>query len=219
MTGAEPEKVHVSQELKHKSPLIACRFDPKGRFVFASAEDDSVQRWDLATGKATAFAGHESWVFGLAVHPSGETLLTGGGDGQLIWWPATADGRPPSSGPGAPGVDPLGRRQPRRHDSSPLRGTIIASRSGRVPMARSSTTSPRTRSRSIVCCSTRTASTCFPLTCKACRAVGPPARQGGLPVRRREALLVQRGAGGRLRRRARPRLQCRREVPRLRRPD
>ncbi|MDR3637088.1 MAG: WD40 repeat domain-containing protein [Isosphaeraceae bacterium] len=95
-TQAEPEKVHVAKELKHKSPLIACRFDPKGRFVFASAEDDSVQRWDLETGKQTALAGHDSWVFALAVHPSGETLLTGGGDGQLFWWPARADAPVPS---------------------------------------------------------------------------------------------------------------------------
>jgi len=93
---AEPEKVHVGKELKHKSPLIACRFDPKGRFVFASAEDDTVQRWELETGKQTALAGHDSWVFGLAVHPNGETLLTGGGDGQLLWWPAAADAPTPS---------------------------------------------------------------------------------------------------------------------------
>ena len=33
--AAEPEQTHVSKEFKHKSPLIACRFDPKGRFVFA----------------------------------------------------------------------------------------------------------------------------------------------------------------------------------------
>ena len=48
---AEPEKTHVVKELAHKSPLIACRFHPGGRFVFASSEDNSVQRWDLETGK------------------------------------------------------------------------------------------------------------------------------------------------------------------------
>jgi WD40 repeat protein len=90
MTAA-PEKTHVVKEYSHKSPLIACRFDARGRYVFASAEDRTVRRWDLATGNEAALAGHESWVFALASHPGGETIVTGGGDGQLIWWPVTAE--------------------------------------------------------------------------------------------------------------------------------
>jgi WD40 repeat protein len=89
--AAEPEKTHVAKEFTHKRPLIACRFDPTGKFVFASAEDDTVQRWELETGKAAGMAGHESWVFALALAPDGKTLVTGGGDGQIVWWPATAD--------------------------------------------------------------------------------------------------------------------------------
>jgi hypothetical protein len=56
----------VERELKHARALIGCRFDPSGRFLFVSAEDDSVQRYDLLTGDKTAFAGHESWVRGMA---------------------------------------------------------------------------------------------------------------------------------------------------------
>ncbi len=48
---AEPEKTHIARELKYAKPLIACRFDPTGKAVFAGAEDDTVQRWDLETGK------------------------------------------------------------------------------------------------------------------------------------------------------------------------
>ncbi len=83
MTAA-PEKTHIAREYTHSRPLIACRFDPRGRSVYASAEDDTVQRWDLATGKRVAFEAHDSWVFALAHHPGGEVLVTGGGDGQLI---------------------------------------------------------------------------------------------------------------------------------------
>ena len=90
MTAA-PEKTHVVKEYSHKSPLIACRFNARGRYVFASAEDRTVRRWDLATGKEAALAGHDSWVFALASHPGGETIITGGGDGQLIWWPLAAE--------------------------------------------------------------------------------------------------------------------------------
>ena len=35
-----------------------------------------------------AFAGHDSWVFALNFTDGGQSLLTGGGDGALIWWPA-----------------------------------------------------------------------------------------------------------------------------------
>jgi len=87
---AEPAKTHVETEFAHKTPLIACRFDTSGRYVFASAEDSTIQRWDMKTGKATALDGHESWVFALAPHPGGDVMVTGGADGQLIWWTASA---------------------------------------------------------------------------------------------------------------------------------
>jgi WD40 repeat protein len=93
---AEPEKTHVARELKHGKPLIACRFDPSGRFVFGSSEDETIQRWDLAVpanggsseGKPVVFAGHDGWAFALGVSRDGRTLLTGGTDGRLIWWSA-----------------------------------------------------------------------------------------------------------------------------------
>ncbi|VTR91414.1 wd40 repeat-containing protein : WD-40 repeat protein OS=Pirellula staleyi (strain ATCC 27377 / DSM 6068 / ICPB 4128) GN=Psta_1234 PE=4 SV=1: WD40: WD40 [Gemmata massiliana] len=62
----DPTAARVEREFKHARPLIGCRFDPSGRFLFASSEDDSVQRFDLLTGAKTAFAGHESWVRGMA---------------------------------------------------------------------------------------------------------------------------------------------------------
>ena len=90
---AQPEKTHVVKELAHKHPLIACRFDAGGRYVFASSEDNTVQRRDLETGKATPLTGHESWLFALAAQPGGDAIITGGGDGQLIWWAGSA-GKP-----------------------------------------------------------------------------------------------------------------------------
>jgi WD40 repeat protein len=90
MTAA-PEKTHVAKEYVHQKPLISCKFDASGRYVFAGAEDRSIRRWDLATGKEAALEGHESWVFALASHPNGETMVSGGGDGQLIWWSVAAE--------------------------------------------------------------------------------------------------------------------------------
>lgn len=88
---ADPAKTHLAGEWKHTSPLISCRFDPAGRFVFAGAQDNTVQRWELATGKQTPYVGHNSWVRSIGFDPTGEWLYTGGYEGQLIRWSATAD--------------------------------------------------------------------------------------------------------------------------------
>ncbi|MCI0700111.1 MAG: hypothetical protein L0241_03375 [Planctomycetia bacterium] len=56
----------VEREFKHARPLIGCRFDPSGRFLFISSEDDTIQRYDLLTGSKTALTGHKSWVRGMA---------------------------------------------------------------------------------------------------------------------------------------------------------
>lgn len=91
MSAADPGKTHLSKDLPHDRPLVSCRFDAKGRYVFAGSEDNSVLRWDLNTGAKVALAAHESWVHALAGTPDGETFLTGGCDGRLIWWPAAAE--------------------------------------------------------------------------------------------------------------------------------
>lgn len=88
---ADPKKTHVSVTYKHNSPLMKCRFDPTGRYVFATAEDMTIQRWDLKSGAKVAYAGHDSWVYGLAFTADGKTMVTGGCDGQLIWWPVEGD--------------------------------------------------------------------------------------------------------------------------------
>ena len=37
----DPTQTRMVQELKHTSPLLGCRFDPTGRFVFAGAQDNT----------------------------------------------------------------------------------------------------------------------------------------------------------------------------------
>jgi WD40 repeat protein len=64
--GTDPTAARLERELKHARPLIGCRFDPSGRFLFSSAEDDTIQRFDLLTGTKTALVGHQSWVRGMA---------------------------------------------------------------------------------------------------------------------------------------------------------
>lgn len=89
--SADPLQTHVSQTLKHGSPLVSCRFDPTGRFVFAGAQDNKIVRWTLMGEAKIELAAHDSWVRALAFSPNGETLVTGGYDGRLVWWNAAAE--------------------------------------------------------------------------------------------------------------------------------
>jgi WD40 repeat protein len=89
----DPTKTHQALEHKHERPLLACRYDPLGRYVFFGAEDNLVHRFDIAAKTATPLAAHDSWVRALGSSPSGDVLYSGGYDGRLIWWPA-ADEKP-----------------------------------------------------------------------------------------------------------------------------
>jgi WD40 repeat protein len=88
VTFIDPTRTRMTLELRHNAPLIGCRFDPSGRFVFASSQDNTIQRWELADQqRKTALAGHRSWVRGLAFLPREGKLLSGDYTGKLLVWP------------------------------------------------------------------------------------------------------------------------------------
>lgn len=86
----DPTQTRMVQELRHTSPLIGCRFDPSGRFVFAGAQDNTIQRFELAGGQRVALAGHNSWVRAIAFHCESRKLLSGDYGGQVLIWSADA---------------------------------------------------------------------------------------------------------------------------------
>jgi WD40 repeat protein len=89
--GFDPKQAHVVAQWPVERPVICCRFDPLGRFVFCGLESSTVQRVSLADGKKVPFAGvHDSWVFSLAMSPGGETAYSGGGDGRVAVWETDA---------------------------------------------------------------------------------------------------------------------------------
>jgi WD40 repeat protein len=87
----DPAQSHEILKVDHGSPFLSCRFDPTGRFVFAGAEDNSIIRWEFAANKKSSLAKHDSWVHALAFSQDGASLISGGCDGRLIWWPAAAE--------------------------------------------------------------------------------------------------------------------------------
>jgi WD40 repeat protein len=89
--GFDPKQTHVAQEWKYTSPLICCRFDPQGRFLFTSAEDTHVQRWGFPTGELTTLEGHDSWVRDIVFLPDGNTVVTVGCDEQMMFWETDAE--------------------------------------------------------------------------------------------------------------------------------
>jgi WD40 repeat protein len=106
----DPTRARMSLELRHNAPLIGCRFDPSGRFVFASSQDNSIQRWEIANQRKTALTGHRSWVRSLAFlspvsplgrgagaegQPTRPKLLSGDWTGKLHVWSAEADNPQP----------------------------------------------------------------------------------------------------------------------------
>ena len=88
---ADPKATHIVNQWKHDNPLISCRFEPRGRYIFSTSEDFSVQRWSLPDGKRTVLKGHQSWVRGMVFSQDGETAITSGYDDTLIWWPVAGD--------------------------------------------------------------------------------------------------------------------------------
>jgi WD40 repeat protein len=86
----DPAQTHQVLQLKHASPLVGCRFDPCGEYVFAGAQDNAVVRWHLASSKPTVLAGHASWVRALAFATREKLLFSGDWAGRIIAWPTDA---------------------------------------------------------------------------------------------------------------------------------
>ncbi|HVX64565.1 MAG TPA: hypothetical protein VHC19_28340 [Pirellulales bacterium] len=88
---ADPKQIRLLKEFKHDRPLFSCRIDPQGKFVFAGAHDALIERWEAAGDKKDVFAGHQSWVRGMAFQPQGELLCSGDYAGKVNAWRYAAE--------------------------------------------------------------------------------------------------------------------------------
>lgn len=108
--SVDPFATRLIAEMKHDRGILACRYDPAGRFLFAGARDYLLHRWDLdqepvidppmdpkkkpkvppipaAPESARAeYAGHESWVGAMGLFDDGKRMATGDFVGRLMVW-------------------------------------------------------------------------------------------------------------------------------------
>ncbi|MFN9718943.1 MAG: WD40 repeat domain-containing protein [Planctomycetota bacterium] len=87
--SADPKAAWVAAQWPHDRPLIACRFEPTGQFVFSGSEDNIIERFRVSDGqKVNLSGGHSTWVSALTFSNDGKILVSGGCDGKLSWWSA-----------------------------------------------------------------------------------------------------------------------------------
>ncbi len=55
-----------------REPLALLSLRPQRQFVFCSAQDNTIQRWNIASGEAVPLVGHDSWVRGAGVSSLGK---------------------------------------------------------------------------------------------------------------------------------------------------
>lgn len=98
LNSAVPDarQAHIVSEWAHDRPLVGCRFDPAGRYVFCAAEHTAAARFSTADGSKTLFpGGHQSWISGFAFSQDGALTVSGGCDGRLTWWDTAAEAPTP----------------------------------------------------------------------------------------------------------------------------
>ena len=89
--SVDPKQTKLLQEFQLDRPLTACHWDPQSRYIFCGAEDFLIHRIELSSGQKISLPAHDSWVRAFGSSQDGQTLYSGGYDGRLICWPASAE--------------------------------------------------------------------------------------------------------------------------------
>ena len=94
---AEPTATRLVQTITHDRPVLTCRFDHEGDFLFGGAQDNNFHRWGLFMASPAHVAGHKSWLGTLVILPGvTKQVVTGGHEGRLIWWNASTSSPEPT---------------------------------------------------------------------------------------------------------------------------
>ena len=94
----DPASTALFRTYRHDSATMACRVDPQGRYIVASAQSNDLQRFDIITGERVAMAGHSSWSRGFEFADDKKTMVSACYDGWLYWWDINAPAKLATSG-------------------------------------------------------------------------------------------------------------------------
>ncbi|MGZ8938935.1 MAG: WD40 repeat domain-containing protein [Limisphaerales bacterium] len=79
-------KLSLTYDHKLETGIFGLAAEPKADRVFAACADGAVYEVDIASGREKAFEGrHKSYASGCVLLPDGNTVISGGYDGELIW--------------------------------------------------------------------------------------------------------------------------------------
>ena len=73
----------------HQSTVTDIQFNAKGDFLLTTSRDGTARIWDLNDSRKlpTILDDHKDWVLTGSFDPTGETVITGGGDEYIRTWP------------------------------------------------------------------------------------------------------------------------------------
>lgn len=82
----DPAKTRLWKEQNLGSPLIACRYDPTGKYLFATTQDSSIHRVNVLDASNTKLSGHQGWVRSLAFSTKHHLLASADYHGIIHLW-------------------------------------------------------------------------------------------------------------------------------------
>lgn len=91
----DPTRTRLWKEIKLGSPLLACRYDPTGKYLFSSTQDNSIHRVHVLDGTITRLAGHQSWVRSLAFSMTHQQFVSADYHGVIRLWNCQDDAPKP----------------------------------------------------------------------------------------------------------------------------
>jgi WD40 repeat protein len=77
----------------HEGSVAAVAISGNGRTMLSASADNTVIKWDIATGEQLQqWTGHAGWVNDVVISPDALTALSASADGTIIWWDLATGG-------------------------------------------------------------------------------------------------------------------------------
>ncbi len=83
--GGHGQELKLSLQTGHAGAVQKVMFDPSGRWIISSGEDQILILWDIKTGKQViTFGGHQSRILDFTIHPTKPWIASIDEQGRLL---------------------------------------------------------------------------------------------------------------------------------------